>query len=242
MKRSLRLGSRILLLVVCGTILVVAGLVWRSLNSVETLFTENKRLHESLARLQEEAIIGHLWLVSRSEGPDGVRTTFVWMEPAATDANDVARVETLTVNGETVYLDGFAVRFPGELVADGKARNLFFWHRAFGDDQAPNAGVPLDDGSGAPARYAALFGEVFQPDESISFWNALWDLAHNSQALAELGIHALYGNAVSIQPRPRFLYTVKLSAAGALSIEPAPLAGPVSDWTAGGSGPMRNSP
>lgn len=223
MKSGKRFWGRLVLLLVGGAVMVGAGLVWQSLRSVEALFSENRRLHESLARLQEESVLGHLWLVSRSGGAEMPRTTFVWVEPGAAADGEVARVETLTTTGKTVYLDGFAIRFPPAMVADGRARNLFFWRRAFGDGQAPNDGVLLDDGVGAPARYESLFGEAFSADEATRFWSALWELAHDSEALGDLGIHAIHGNAVSIEPRPEFLYTVRLSATGALSIEPVPL-------------------
>ncbi len=221
MKFGMGLSMRLILIGGGAALVVTAYLFWSSMRSVEALFTENMRLQQALSRLQEEAVVGHLWLLSRSRSEEGVVTTFVWMEPAAAPPHAAARVETLSVSGDTVYLDGFLIRFPGKLVEDGKARALFLWRRAFGDDQAPNAGILLDGGYGAPPRYESIFAGALTAAESRQFWSSLWNLTHNPKALSQLEIETLTGQAVAIQPRPNYLYTVRLSATGALSVVPA---------------------
>lgn len=223
MKRGFRLGTRLIALAGAGALAAAAVFFWSGLRSVEALFTENHKLQEALARLQEESVVSYLWLVSRDVTEEGPETTFVWMEPSAGDSFSGARVDTFTVSGETVYLDGFLVRFPGKLVADGRARALFLWRRAFGDDQAPNIGVSLDDGRGAPPRYEAIFSGALTPAQSQQFWDSLWNLAHEPRALESLGIEAISGQALAIRPRSNFLYTVRLSATGTLTAQPTRL-------------------
>lgn len=223
MNAGIRLGARLAGLAVVAALLATAGLFWSSLRSVESLFRENDRLQSALTRLQEETVVAYLWLVSRSSQSDGASTTFVWMEPSAGEPFAGARVDTFTVSGEIVYLDGFLVRFPGALVADGKARALFLWRRAFGDDQAPNDGVPLDDGRGAPPRYEALFSGALTAAESQRFWDSLWTLAHEPDSLENLGIDTISGQALAVQPRPNYLYTVRVSATGSVTAGISPL-------------------
>lgn len=213
-----------ILLILALSTLLVGGLIWHGVNRVEALFHENVQLRESLDRLLTEDTLGHLYLQSRTKEPDGTVTTRVtWFETAAPDHARTARVESFTVKGETVYLDGFLIRFPPQMVADGKARALYFWRRAFGNAQTPDAGHPLDDGEGPPARYAPIFGETFSSSRGELFWASLWDLAHSPEALERYGIEAVFGNALVLQPRMGYLYTVKLSAGGALTVETAPL-------------------
>lgn len=223
MKRGLRIGARLVALGGCAAIAATGWFFWSGLQSVEALFKENDRLQQALSRLQEETVVAYVWLIARAPGPAGTETSFVWMEPSAGEPFSGARVDTFTVTGDTVYLDGFLIRFPGSLVADGRARALFLWRRAFGDDQTPNAGVPLDQGRGAPPRYEALFSGALSSEESQRFWDALWQLAHDPHALSGLGIETISGQALAIRPRPDTLYAIKVSATGTVSAQPTRL-------------------
>jgi hypothetical protein len=224
MKAGFGFGGKVIALVAALAALVAGGLVWRGMDRFEALFTENTKLKQSLENLLTEDTLGQLYLEEQTTGPSGtVTSTISWLETAAPEHERAARLDRFRVSGRTVYLDGFLIRFPSAMVADGEARALYFWRRAFGNSQTPDSGHLLDDGQGAPARYQPIFGETFSAQRGELFWSALWDLAHDPDKLEQFGIETVFGNALAIEPRPGFLYTIKLSASGALLVEIAPL-------------------
>ena len=54
------------------------------------------------------------------------------------------------------------------------------------------------------------------------FWEAIWDLANDPEALRDHGIKAIYGNAVYKRLRPGLIYVFKISNTGRLYPQTVP--------------------
>lgn len=219
-------GARWSILAVALSLGVVAVVFWSGLGRVEALFRENEALQRSLARLQEEEVVAYCWLL---QAPVADRLQLAWLDVPA-DGSEPVDFRTLELQGREFYGEGLIVKFPGALVADGEARAMLLWRRAFGSDQAPVEGPVLEEPGRAPKRYRQWLRGELKPASEERFWEALWDLAHDPERLSALGIEAVYGNAVSIQPRPGYFYTIKLSAAGTLSLRAQPMSEAPAGW------------
>ncbi len=46
------------------------------------------------------------------------------------------------------------------------------------------------------------------------FWEHIWELANNPEALSQYDIEAVYGNAVYTKLRPGLIYVFKITASG----------------------------
>ncbi len=197
----------------------IAAFFWDSFRSVEALFRESEELQNALARLRQEEVVAYLWLLDQP-APDQLE--IAWLELPAT-GGPPAQFRTLRLEGKEAFLDALVIKMPGQLVADGDARALIFWRRAFGSAEAPEAGPMLDRIGSVPARYEGWLGNTLDARDTERFWEVLWNLAHEPDRLTNLGIEAVYGNAVSVAPRRGFFYTVRLSGTGGVSLHTAPM-------------------
>jgi hypothetical protein len=212
-------GFRLTATLLAGALATVAVVFWSSMDRVEALFEKNEALQRSLARLQEEEVVAYCWVLG--EAPPNQRQ-LAWLDvPARGGAS--AQFRTLSIEGSELYAEGLIVKFPGALVADGEARSMVLWRRAFGSGQAPEDGIVLEEPGTTPRRYQDWLDVEVDRGTRERFWGVLWDLAHNPERLARLRIEAIYGNAISMQPRRGYFYTIQLSATGALSLQTRPM-------------------
>ena len=213
-------GLRLATMLVSVALIVVAAVVWDSTRSVEKLLTENRALHEALARLEEESIVAYGWLLA--EPAPGERQ-MAWLEVPALGEHS-ARFRSLGLRGREVFFEALVIKVPPSMVADGTGRSLLLWRRAFGSAESADGGWTLSEPGTVPLRYAGLFDGLLPKVEEERFWSAMWDLAHDPEALAAVGIEAIYGNTVSVAPRAGAFYTLSFSATGGLSLATSPMA------------------
>ena len=112
-----------------------------------------------------------------------------------------------------IHFDTLVVTFSDQAVMDGKARSLYLWRRVYGESMSPSEGFDIETPGTHPERYAGLLRDLKLPEQQL-FWEAIWDLSNNPEALREHGIKAVYGNAVYKRLKPGLIYVFKIGADG----------------------------
>lgn len=212
-----RLLNRALWLTALLMGLFLAAALWQGTRTLAELLQQNERLRVALANLSAEAEVATAQVVSQ-ETIDGRLRTHLRFRPTSLAGDPGATVE-LQLQGRVGYFDSLIISFPPEQVADGEARALLLWQRAFDAATAPENGTPLETPGTWPGRYRELFRGLL-PEEQGLLTSAFWDLAHDPEALERYGIRAAYGSAVSTELRPGYLYRFFLTAAGQLYVVP----------------------
>lgn len=204
---------------VAALIAAVGGYFWwAGSKTIHDLVHENLALQRALANVQAEEVVAYLRILP-PDPADGIAQPHRRVEIAEPVANgEWPAPRTVVLFGDEIYLEAVVVKFDGELVADGRARALLYWRRAFGDAERPADGAQLSgDSPRAPARYAEAFAEV-PAHLRTRFWERLGEYVHANEANRREGIIAVYGSTVSIPPREGVLYEVVFSAQGQLYI------------------------
>jgi hypothetical protein len=125
------------------------------------------------------------------------------------------------IEGDIVHFDALVVTFSDQMVMDGKARSLYLWRRVYGENMPPSEGYEIESSDTIPVRYAELLSGLKLPEQKM-FWDAIWDLANNPEALRDHGIKAVYGNAVYNRLRPGLIYVFKIGNSGQVYPETVP--------------------
>jgi hypothetical protein len=202
-------------------VIYLAGALFYGAKTVHDLLSENKKLKQAISTLTHEDQIGYAKVV-RQETRDGKFYTVVrFVETARDDRLKTVLEKEYEIQGDTVHFDALVVTFSDQAVMDGKERSLYLWRRVYGENQTPAEGYAIEEEGAAPARYADLLGRLRLSERKI-FWNAIWDLANDPEALQRHGIKAIYGNAVYKKLRPGLIYVFKISPTGQLYPETVP--------------------
>ncbi len=207
---------------VIGTAAVIGGGMFYGARTINELLGENRRLRQAIANLTDEGQIGYAKVVRQEPGPDGIlHTTLRFIETDRDDPHVRILEKEYTMRGDVIHFDALVVTFPRELVMDGRERSLYLWRRVYGEHQAPAEGFPIEDPGQEPARYRDLLIALDRSDRRL-FWDAVWDLANDPEALSAHGIRAIYGNAVYKSLRPGLVYSFKINNLGQLTVETLP--------------------
>ncbi len=125
-------------------------------------------------------------------------------------------VEVLQLRGEQVYFEAMVVKFDYDLIgrdAPGRSTNLALFRRAFGNDQAPSAGHPLDQT--API----LVGDEPTTQAADRFaWSRFWEVVSTPELAKEYGIRVAQCEAPSVRVKKGQVWEVTLDAAGGLNL------------------------
>jgi len=210
MKRIFTFITTSLVLVVLA---LVGGTLFYGTKTVHDLLGDNQKLKAAISSLVQEDQIGFAKVV-RQETRDGkLYTTLRFVETARGDMLRKVLEKEYEIEGDVVHFDTLIVTFSDQAVMDGKARSLYLWRRVYGEHQSPSDGFPIETPGTNPERYAGLLRELKLPERQM-FWEAIWDLANDPEALRDLGIKAIYGNAVYKRLRPGLIYVFKIGADG----------------------------
>lgn len=218
MKKVVRTVFGLLALI---ALIFISGTLFYGTKTVHDLLGENKQLKQAIATLTQEEQIGYAKVV-RQETRDGkLYSTIRFVETARGNPLRTVLEKEYEIEGDMIHFDALIVTFSSQAVIDGKERSLYFWRRVYGDNQAPADGFAIEEESAEPARYAGLLARLRMKDRRV-FWNAIWDLANDPDALQQHGIKAIYGNAVYKKLRPGLIYVFKISPTGQLIPETVP--------------------
>ncbi len=208
---------------ILGTVIVLTGLVaaivvglsfFFSSSTIHSLLTENRELNEAITNLTAEEQIGYATVVAQDEDPlGGVTTVLKFVQTAAGNPKEIVDEKIYVIEGDVIHFDALIVKFSDSYVKDGRGRALYLWRRIYGEQTTPDAGQPIEVPSSAPERYHSITRSLKVNDRSV-FWEAVWSLANNPQALSEYGITAVFGNAIYTKMEPDKVYLFKIGATG----------------------------
>lgn len=218
MKKIVRTVFGLLALV---SVIFISGTIFYGTKTVHDLLGENKKLKEAISTLTTEEQIGYAKVLEQKSRDGRLYTRLRFVETARGNPLKTVLQKEVEIEGDIVHFDALIVSFSGQAVIDGKDRSLYLWRRVYGDNQAPSAGFEIEEPGVEPARYAGLLSRLRLKDQQM-FWNAIWDLANDPEALEKHGIKAVYGNAVYKKLRPGLIYVFKISPTGQLIPETVP--------------------
>ncbi len=125
----------------------------------------------------------------------------------------------LTLRGESAHFDAMVIKFERDLVGEGdplRGQSIALFTRAYGDQQAPDNGVTIDQPDGVPQFYAATDPQI--KDFETQLWHDFWRLATDEPLRKEKGVRAVMGQSAWEPLKPDVLYTLTLENAGGLNI------------------------
>jgi hypothetical protein len=175
-------------------------------------------LEEKLDRLWAAEMVADLRV--DDVGLDTMTVTFVQYQPGS---EQPVFKRTMTLPGRELYVDALVVKFERSFVEAGdglRGKSIFFFRRAFGDNQKPIDGVPLfasDNGMLIPelARVDAIPSEFER-----EIWTRFWEYANDPSKAKEAGILVAQGEAPHVEVVKRQVYKLTLRPNGGLEITP----------------------
>jgi len=210
MNRIFKFITTVLTLIVLA--FVGAALFYGS-KTVHDLLGNNQKLKAAITSLTHEDQIGFAKVI-KQEKRDGVLfTTLRFIETDRGDILTPILEKEYEIEGDIVHFDTLIVTFSDQAVMDGNARSLYLWRRVYGEHMSPAEGFPIETSGAHPERYTDLLRNLKLPEQKM-FWEAIWDLANDPEALRQHGIKAVYGNVVYKRLRPGLIYVFKIGADG----------------------------
>jgi hypothetical protein len=73
----------------------------------------------------------------------------------------------------------------------------------------------ITPGIRAPNRYEAIT-QSLRLNERQQFWQSIWNLANDPNALKDYGVRAVYGNPIYFKMQPDRVYLFKINSSGQL--------------------------
>jgi hypothetical protein len=186
---------------------------------VERLSRENQKLNLALRLLKIDHRVAEITVVDQQQGEKRPTTRFQFAE-VTKDGDPIGEPKTFSVEGDTVYVDAWVLKYADELVERGdplRSTSVCLFRRIFGEYQEPSEGFAIDPSGSRPAVYSQG-GEMSPLERDI--WANFWEYANDPLKARQAGIRAAHGEAPSIRLQPGKRYKVELRASGGLSIVP----------------------
>ena len=206
---------------VLAVLALVGGTFFYGSKTVHDLLAGNEKLKQAIATLTHEDQIGFAKVIRQEKRDGRLYTTIRFVETARDDMLHILLEREYEIEGDIVHFDALVVTFDDQMVMDGKARSLYLWRRIYGENITPAEGYDIESPDTIPVRYAELLDGLKLPEQKM-FWDAIWDLANNPEALRDHGIKAIYGNAVYKRLRPGLIYVFKIGNDGQVYPETVP--------------------
>lgn len=191
----------------------VGGSIFYGTKTVHDLLASNEKLKSAITSLTHEDQIGFAKVLKQEERDGTLYTTLKFVETARGDMLNKVLEKEYEIEGDVIHFDALVVTFSDQAVMDGKARSLYLWRRVYGESMSPSEGYDIETPGTHPERYAGLLRNLRLPEQQL-FWEAIWDLANDPEALRDYGIKAIYGNAVYKRLQPGLIYVFKIGADG----------------------------
>ncbi|MDF7823109.1 hypothetical protein P4B35_03735 [Pontiellaceae bacterium B12227] len=191
----------------------VGGTVFYGAKTVQDLLAGNEELKQAITQLTHEDQIGFAKVVKQETRDGRLYTTIKFVETARDDMLNRVLEKEYEIEGDVVHFDALIVTFSDQAVMDGKSRSIYLWRRVYGETMSPSEGFDIATPGTHPERYADVLRNLKQSEQDL-FWESIWDLANNPDALRDYGVKAIYGNAVYKRLRPGLIYVFKIGANG----------------------------
>ncbi len=197
---------------------------WRQIftnRTIEELLTENADLKQAITHLSEETQIGYAKVVSQDMRDGRLFTRLMFVETRPNEPLEPVLKKEYEVEGDIAHFDALIVKFGQERVMDGREKALYLWRRIYGEQQSPETGLAINEEGQEPARYSDLCEKLSLEDRDL-FWTHIWTLSNDPNHLLDLGVQAIYGNAVYHKLQPGLIYVFKIDNTGSLYPEIIP--------------------
>jgi len=186
----------------------------RGAKTIDQLLTKNKALKQAISNLTVEEQIGYAKVVKQEIDENGkLFTTILFVETARNDKLKKVLEHEYIVEGDIIHFDALIVSFDNYLVSNGKRKALYLWRRIYSDSMPPEDGFAIESKGKEPKRYAQFLKLLDQKERQL-FWQEIWKLADNPDALKNYHIKAIYGNVVYKKMQPGFVYIFKIDGKG----------------------------
>jgi len=216
---------KILPLVIIGAVL--AGMAYlgrtpyKAIATIHELLAENKELKQAITNLSSEDQIGYAKVIGQEMKDGELFTTIRFVETARDNKLNKILEKEYTIAGDIIHFDALIVKFGNKMVIDGKTRALYLWRRVYGEKMTPAEGFTIEEPGAEPQRYKDLL-ETLPIEHRKMFWSHIWELANDTEKLAEYDIDAIYGNAVYWKLREGLIYIFKINSTGQVYPEIVP--------------------
>lgn len=216
---------KILPLIIIGAALVGIAYLGRTpykvVATIQELLAENKELKKALTNLKREDQIGYAKVINQEMKDGELITTIRFVETARDNKLKKILEKEYTIEGDIIHFDALIVKFGSKMVMDGRTKALYLWRRVYGEKMTPAEGFPIEEPGAEPQRYKDLL-EALPIESRKMFWSEIWELANDTEKLAEYDIDAIYGNAVYWKLREGLIYVFKISSSGQVYPEIVP--------------------
>ncbi|MEE9368381.1 MAG: hypothetical protein V3V05_05905 [Pontiella sp.] len=210
MRRFFKAVTTILVLTILA---FIGGSIFYGTKTVHDLLAGNEKLKKAITTLTHEDQIGFAKVLKQEMRDGQLYTTVKFVETARDDLLNKVLEKEFEIEGDVIHFDALIVTFSDQAVMDGKARSLYLWRRVYGETMSPSEGYDIETPGTHPERYAGLLRDLKLPEQKL-FWEAIWDLANDPEALRDHGIKAIYGNAVYKRLQPGLIYIFKIGTDG----------------------------
>ena len=164
---------------------------------------------QAARRLAQVNVIDQRW-----SDADGAVTVLRWQQIGESGA--LGHPELIELKGTQIYFEAQVIKFEHDLIgraAPDRQTSLAMFRRAFGDRQAPETGVPLDQtapvGDSENSSSDALEARL---------WKRFWSLSEDPESAVEYGVRVAHCEAPSVRMKPGQVWEVTLDAAGGLNL------------------------
>ena len=212
------------LIVIAAALVVVAYLgrtPYKVVATIQELLAENKELKQALTNLSREDQIGYAKVIGQEMKDGELFTTIRFVETARDNKLEKILEKEYTIAGDIVHFDALIVKFGSKMVMDGRTRALYLWRRVYGEKMTPAEGFAIEEPGAEPQRYKDLLAAL-PIEHRQMFWSEIWELANDTEKLAEYDIDAIYGNAVYWKLREGLIYVFKINSSGQVYPEIVP--------------------
>jgi hypothetical protein len=233
----MRIGAALSVLV-WGSVLGLLGWFFHDMYEQRQ---EEEKLREALvqiaaeiARLDEETPCARILVHAADVNADTGKTeiSMSWLD---TDANwkrrPGAELKKLKVVGREAYFDSYQIIFGSENVKEGdplRGKTLTLFARAYGSDQKPSDGTPLNmpaDVLGVAEAGGELVPPAFRQGDGAPtefeqrLWSRFWELCTDPEAAEREGVRTVQGTAVHKPLQPKMEYRLSFNNQGQIFLD-----------------------
>jgi hypothetical protein len=220
-RKKLKVLPLIIIVAVLTGMAYLGRTPYKVVATIQELLAENKELKQALTNLSREDQIGYAKVVSQEMKDGELLTTIRFVETARDNKLEKILEKEYTIAGDIIHFDALIVKFGPKMVMDGRTRALYLWRRVYGEKMTPAEGFTIEEPGAEPQRYKDLL-EVLPIEHRKMFWSEIWELANDTERLAEYDIDAIYGNAVYWKLREGLIYVFKINSSGQVYPEIVP--------------------
>ncbi len=172
-----------------------------------------------LDRLSASRRVAHVHIVDQDlSDDDSVRSTTLKFIELNEQGRPIGE-QVFTIPGRVLYIDGWTVRFPHDMVAAGHplyGRTMVLFRRIYSEMTAPIDGEMIDTPGAIPPGYAA--DDPARLEKRL--WDQFWQIASDATLAREMNVRVAQGEAVYKPVEAGQSYELVVDAAAGMTLVP----------------------